>query len=301
MKPSTAFLCGGLALALAAPLAAAPAVSVYGRALYNDKTLVLHVFADSAVQLRSFGIRLGFDTTRLQLQSVLGNDALWFLAAQPGQRSPYPAPRVSAEFVRIVGGRFEGDLPAHGVSGSGLLLASLLFQRTSGDLPAFQLALAGPAHYASFVTTGGSNMDGSVDGLGTLGLSFGDLSEDSDHDGIPDETEMDWFGTLTRANATSDNDGDGAKDIDEWIGGTSAADPKSVTRLVLVIQAGGSRILSWTGQPGRVYDLLRSVDLMTFVPIAEGITPESPNSVLDITPAQRGFYRLLIHWPPAGR
>ncbi len=300
MKTSTGSLCGAMALALATPLAAAPAVNIYGKASYDDTTLVLHVFADSTVSLRSFGIRLGFDMTRLQLQSVLGNDALWFLAAQPGQRSPYPAPQVSANSVRIVGGRFEGSFPDRGVSGTGFLLASLLFHRTSVELPAFQLALAGPLHYASFVTTGGANVDGSVDGLGTLALSFEVLSADSDGDGIPDQTEMNWFGTLTRANATTDNDGDGAKDIDEWIGGTSAADPGSVTRLVLAIQTDGSRLINWSGQSGRVYDLLWSGDLMSFAPVAEGLTPDSPNSVLDSNPAQRGFYRLRIHWPPAG-
>jgi hypothetical protein len=297
MKTCTLWFCGALALAGTAA-AYSPPVTVYGRASYNDRTLILNVFADSTAQLRSFGIRIGFDPTRVLLSSVAGNDALWFLAAKPGSRSVYTPSQVAADSVRIVGARFQGDQPAHGVSGSEFLLASLTFERISVDLPSFQLALAGPVHYASFVTTDGTNMDGTVEGLGTLVLSFQVLADDSDGDGIPDDVELAWFGTLTRANATTDSDGDGVKDIDEWIGGTNAADPKSVTRLVLTTLPDGNRSLSWNGQPGRVYDLLWSGDLTAFVPIAEGLTPASPNSILDTIPANQGFYRLRVHLNP---
>ena len=293
MKSSTAFLCG--ALALVGPVTAQPAVNVYGKAFYNNNALVLNVFADSTVQLRSFGIRIGFDVSRVGLVSVSGNDPLWFISAQPGLRSVYSPTQVSADSVRIVGARFQGNQIAHGVSGNYFLLASLMFKRVSGDLPAFQLALAGPVNYASFVTTDGSNMDSSVAGLGTLALSFQALSADSDGDGIPDDVELAWFGNLTRANATTDSDGDGVKDIDEWIGGTNAADPRSTTRLALDPQPGGGRSISWNGQAGRVYDLLWSSDLITFVPIAEGLTPGSPFTILDSNSANKGFYRLRVH------
>ena len=295
MKLSTMLLCGGLAFALAGSGVAGSAVNVYGKASYNDRTLVLNVFADSTVQLRSFGIKVGFDSSRVLLLSVAGNDALWFLAAKPGMRSVYSPSQVGQDSVRIVGARFEGNQPSHGVSGSEFLLASLTFERMSVDLPSFQLALAGPVNYASFVTTDGTNMDGSVSGLGTLALSFEAYPEDSDGDGIPDPVELAWFGTLTRANASTDSDGDGVKDIDEWIAGTNAADPNSATRLVLTVQPDGSRSLSWDGQPGRVYDLLWSSDLTAFSPIAEGLTPAVPNSIFDTIPANIGFYSLRVH------
>ena len=294
MKISTLILCGGLALAGTAA-ARLPDVYVYGRASYNDSTLILNVFADSSVQLRSFGIQVGFDSSRVLLLSVTGDDALWFLAAKPGLRSVYTPSQVGQNSVRIVGARFQGDQPSHGVSGSELLLASLTFERMSTDLPDFQLALAGPVNYTSFVTTDGTNMDGSVGGLGTLALGFEAFPVDSDGDGIPDDVELAWFGNLTRANATTDSDGDGVKDIDEWIGGTNAADPQSVTRLVLTMLPNGTRSLSWEGKPGRVYDVLWSSDLTTFIPIAEGLTPEAPNSIFDSIPTNKGFYRLRVH------
>ena len=294
MKITTVFLCGGLALAGTA--AAAPPVNVYGKAFYNTNVLVLNVFADSAVQLRSFGIRLDFDPSSVMLETVSANDPLWFFAAQPGLRAVYTPSQVGQNSVRIVGARFQGDQPTHGVTGSDLLLATLRFRRiNSVVLPTFQLALAGPVNYASFVTIDGTNVDQSVAGLGTLVLDSYVLSDDSDGDGIPDQTELAWFGNLTRANATTDSDGDGVRDIDEWIAGTNAADPQSATCLVLSIQPNNTRLINWTGQPGRVYDLMWSGDLMTFVPIAEGLTPEVPNSFFDYTLADKGFYRLRIH------
>ena len=299
MKISTVFLCGGLALAGIA--AARPAVNIYGTAFYNDKALVLNVFADSAVQLRSFGIRIGFDSKDVTLQSVSGNSALWFLAAKPGQRSAYTPTQVTKASVRVIGARFQGDQPTHGVSGVDCLLASLAFERMSANLPTFELALAGPVRYASFVTIDRSNVDGDVGGLGTLALSFKVLSDDIDRDGIPDQVELDWFGDLSHANATTDSDGDGVKDLDEWIGGTNATDPKSATRLVLTLQPDGTRSLSWEGQPGRVYDLLWSGNLTDFVPIAEGLTPGTPNSFSDVFKNDKGFYRLRLHRPALGQ
>lgn len=295
MKTNSLLLCGTLALASVA--AAAPAVHVYGKGYYNDKTVVLHVIADSQVPLRSFGIRLAFDPSAITPRGVNANPALWFLAAQPGQRSPYQPDRPGPDWVRVVGARFEGAAPGHGVIGDALHLFSLWFQREDASLPKFEAALAGPSGFASFVTTGGLHVDDSVDGLGTWVLSFQPLPTDSDGDGIPDQVELAWFGTLDRANADTDNDGDGVKDIDEWIGGTNAADPNSVTRLVLTLDPAGRRLLTWTGQTGRVYDLLRSPDLVNFIPLAEGLVPGSPNTFLDEQPEPLGFYRLRIAFP----
>ena len=208
MKISTVFRCGGLALALVgtASAAAPPAINVYGKAFYNSTTVLLNVFADSPVELRSFGIQVGYDSSRVQLASVASNDALWFLAAKPGLRSVYSPSQLMPNAVRIVGARFQGDQTQKGVTGTQLLLASLTFQRLPGDLPSFQLALAGPAGYTSFVAINGSSMDGSVFGLGTLAISLNVLSDDTNHNGIPDVVELGWFGNLTTVTSASATD-----------------------------------------------------------------------------------------------
>lgn len=295
MKPFIAILCGGLALAATA--AARPAIILSGRGYYDDERVVLNVFADSAVQLRSFGIRLSYPSEQVSDPTVFTNPALWFLAAQAGQRSAYSPVQMIKNSVRIVGARFQGAVPGQGVQGQELLLASIVFQRIGSGLPSFVIDLAGPEFYASFVTVGGGNMDQSIEGLGTLELNMEKLSTDSDHDGIPDSVELGWFNNLTQATATSDSDGDGTPDIDEWVGGTDPQDRNSMTRLVLQMQPDGSRLLSWSGQSGRVYDILKSTDLSTFVPLAEGLTSDSAASLLDAVGSGRGFYRLRIHPP----
>jgi len=47
-----------------------------------------------------------------------------------------------------------------------------------------------------------------------------DAASDSDEDGIGDEWEMTYFGTLDRVNAESDYDGDSLSDVDEFVAGT---------------------------------------------------------------------------------
>jgi hypothetical protein len=294
MKSFIAILCSGLALVGTAT--ARPAVILSGKGYYDKERLVLNVFADSAVQLRSFGILLTYNPNDVKPPEVVANSALWFLSVQPGQRAAYSPFQETKNGVRVVGARFQGDDRRHGVVGPDLLLATLTFSRVSEVLPSFQVDLAGPKLYASFVAVDGSNLDRSVDGLGTLALTMEELALDSDGDGIPDPVELAWFGNLKQANATSDSDGDGSIDLDEWIGGTSAADPKSVTHLVLVVQPDGTRRITWSGQNGRVYDILRSTDLGPFVPIAEGITGMS-STLIDPAPFPRGFYRLRTQLP----
>ncbi len=297
-KSCIAYLCSGLALVGTAH--ARPPVIVSGKAYYDNKQLVLNVFADSAVQLRTFGIRLVYNPNEVTRPAVFSNDALWFLSAQVGQRAVYSPTQLSENAVRIVGARFQGDDRGQGVTGQELLLATVTFLRASAVLPTFELALAGPKGYASFVTVKGENVDASVDGLGPLAASMAALPEDSDHDGIPDPVELAWFGNLNQANATSDSDGDGVKDLDEWLGGTDPKDPRSVTRLQLTLLPDGSRVLMWSGQNGRVYDVLKSTDLKTFVPLAEGITGTFSETVFDTVRFQQGFYQLRTHLPTAG-
>jgi hypothetical protein len=296
MKSFIAILCG----ALAATATAGPAILLYGKGYYDKERVVLNVFADSTVQLRSFGIRLTYDPNVVGEPAVFANDALWFLSAQPGQRAVYTPLQQFENSVRIVGARFQGEAPGNGVQGQELLLATLVFPLVGSNLPTFQIDLAGPELYASFVTIDGTNMDEDVEGLGTLVLTMEELALDSDGDGIPDPVELGWFGNLTRATATSDSDGDGTPDIDEWIGGTDPKDPSSVTRLVLQMQPDGSRRLIWNARSGRVYDILRSTDLGAFVPIAEGLTEESATIVFDHAAFDRGFYRLRTKLPSVG-
>lgn len=284
-------------------LFAAPAVALTGRACTSTDTLILDIYADITIEMRTFGLRVGFDPSLLSPRTVTVNDSLWFLAATPGTHLGYTSSAAGQNSIRIVGARFSGSAPGAGVLGNSILLASINFKRVAPALPpGFDLSLAGPAGYTSFAGVDSINYDSDVSGLGGgFVVTFCTLSADSDGDGLPDDYETAVFGGIGVSDGRRDSDGDGASDYDEWNAGSDPMNNRSLTLLELKMQPDGSRKISWTGQIGRTYRLLWSTSLSNFVPIAEGIVPASPNQITDSFDFQRGFYLLEINNPAAGR
>ncbi len=66
---------------------------------------------------------------------------------------------------------------------------------------------------------------------------------DSDADGVPDSWELANFGNLTNS-ATTDADGDGSSNLQEFLDGTNPADANSVLRHITIVRDGGSVIAS---------------------------------------------------------
>ncbi|MBI5384660.1 MAG: PD40 domain-containing protein [Verrucomicrobia bacterium] len=84
---------------------------------------------------------------------------------------------------------------------------------------------------------------------------------DSDGDGVDDDWEMAFFGTLTRDGA-SDIDGDGASDGQEFRAGTDPTNQGSVLRAFTLVSVGtGSTTLIWPAVPGRSYRVQFKTDL----------------------------------------
>lgn len=76
---------------------------------------------------------------------------------------------------------------------------------------------------------------------------------DTDSDGMDDDWEVAYFGTLNRDGA-GDLDGDGASDAQEFRAGTDPTNLGSVLRVLTVSAAGGGpATLLWSAVPGRSY------------------------------------------------
>src|SRR5262249_10955937 len=82
---------------------------------------------------------------------------------------------------------------------------------------------------------------------------------DSDGDGMEDDWEMAYFGTLAR-DGTGDFDGDGSSDLAEFRAGTDPTNMGSVFRVLMVTTTAGqpsgmerTTILWWNATPGRTY------------------------------------------------
>ncbi len=86
--------------------------------------------------------------------------------------------------------------------------------------------------------------------------------DDTDHDGIPDAWERYYFGSLNAVNGSTDRDGDGSKDWQEWVAGsdpTNRLDQFQITstRLGPVNQMLGApgMVLEWNSATGRTYTI----------------------------------------------
>jgi len=85
---------------------------------------------------------------------------------------------------------------------------------------------------------------------------------DTDGDGIPDAYEILWTGGLTRMDATSDLDGDGASDLQEFAADTNPVDAADNLRITAFGfgSNGTNASVTWTSQPTRFYRVQTRAD-----------------------------------------
>lgn len=100
---------------------------------------------------------------------------------------------------------------------------------------------------------------------------------DSDRDGLCDEWEIRYFGTLDATDGTTDFDGDGLTELQEFKGGSSPIDASDPTPqaepLVLRPQRGpnSSIVVEWRRLPGRSYEIQGTKSLsVPFAPLPSG-------------------------------
>jgi hypothetical protein len=86
---------------------------------------------------------------------------------------------------------------------------------------------------------------------------------DTDGDGLPDAWELEHFGDLVTADGTSDYDGDGATDLQEYLAGTDPRQAGSNLHVTSFARgaAGASLNLSWQSRPDRQYRIMSCTGL----------------------------------------
>jgi subtilisin family serine protease len=123
---------------------------------------------------------------------------------------------------------------------------------------------------------------------------------DSDHNGLPDWWELQYFAHPTGTDPNSDPDGDGANDLAEFLAGTAPTNSASALRLAVSRGPSAGQVkLQWPSAAGRYYRILRSTNLLSgFNTILQTNLSATPplNTLTDAPPGSaRGiFYRLQL-------
>ncbi len=292
-----------LSLCVPCLVQAAPIVIVRSVATSSASRVILDLTADivAGANLRGFAVRVDFDDSVLRLASAGSYDRIWFITCD-GSVRPYTDVRpLGSGKLTIIGGRLDCERLSEGVEGNRVLLASLVFDRITGDAPKFELALAHPSPFTNFANTEGNSLDSGVSFEATESAT---ASEDTDGDHLPDAYELATFGLLTVSDGVSDTDRDGESDLDEYIRGTDPKDPASKAGFELVVQPDATKLLRWHGSEARVYDLLWTPDLSPFQILRGGIlgTDALIEKIDDLHGTEaKGFYRLETHFPTGER
>lgn len=133
---------------------------------------------------------------------------------------------------------------------------------------------------------------------------FGTASvQDTDNDGIADEWEEFYYGTLAE-DGLGDLDGDGSIDLNEYFAGTSPTNQASYLGFVQPTwhtAPGGGVLILWNSEPYRRYHLFRSTNLLEglsgFKLLQPNVNSTSPtNILLDETATNTGpyFYQIQV-------
>jgi len=124
-------------------------------------------------------------------------------------------------------------------------------------------------------------------------------SGDSDGDGMDDDWEMAFFGTLAR-DGKGDFDRDGATDLQEFLAGTDPTNTNSVLRAMTLTALGsGTTTVFWPAVSGKTYRVFYKDDVAvgTWTELAGPVILDGSTArILDQTAAghTRRFYRVVV-------
>jgi hypothetical protein len=88
---------------------------------------------------------------------------------------------------------------------------------------------------------------------------------DTDGDGLPDAWELSYAGNLTTMNGTSNTDGDGATDLQEYLADTNPLVPGDELRILAFNFStnGANTFITWSSRPTRFYFAQKRTDFDT--------------------------------------
>lgn len=152
--------------------------------------------------------------------------------------------------------------------------------------------------------SGSTDLDGLprvVDGAVDMGAyEFVMIVFDTDLDGMPDDWELRFFGSITGGVASANADMDSQANSDEFIAGTDPTNAASFFHVSTdTVDAGNPSqhlVINWEAVKGRVYNVLWSQSLLEpFQPLEIGVLyPQNSYTDTVHTVESAGFYRVIV-------
>jgi len=140
-------------------------VDVFGEANLSENTLSVNIYANTAANILSFGVKLTYSASDVSVTSVERNNTTWYLG-NASTTYPYIAPDSSVQGqVTIIGGLLDTENPTRGVTGHRILLGTVNFNRLNVSAPSLSLTYARSAPHKNFVSTDGTVYDDASQGV----------------------------------------------------------------------------------------------------------------------------------------
>jgi len=167
---SPCFILAALVLLLLPSAALAADVDVVAEGAYNASYLDVYIYATiNADNLCSYGVKLTYDTGKLNTPTPTKNDATWYFGTTADKKAYMNPDTSTAGQIIFIGGKLDTGAPTAGVTGTRVLLGSVRFVRAEGSLGlgataesyfGITAALGKASPYDNFVTTAGVVKDG---------------------------------------------------------------------------------------------------------------------------------------------
>ena len=139
---------------------AAPGVSISATGTYTDSSVDIYLYADTTdCSLISYGVKVGYNPTDLTVSAAEKNETVWYFGEEVSKQTYMDPDTSTAGEVVFIGGKLDINDPTAGVTGEGILLGRVVFQRNNLNTPALSLTYGRDGSYKNFVTTNNIILD----------------------------------------------------------------------------------------------------------------------------------------------
>ena len=162
LKRTSLLLFAAFIVSLYTPWTSSAAVDVYLEGAYTETDLTVYIYADINPAVLSYGVKLTYSSTELNISTAEKNESVWFMGDGTTNHA-YMDPETSTPGeVIIIGGKLDTNAPTAGVTGDRVLLGKVVFNRTENSMPfapALSVSLGRSGRYNNFVQPDGAVMD----------------------------------------------------------------------------------------------------------------------------------------------